>query len=71
MPNIILKKLDPKPDSDAEESATLDGVEGVSLNLGSDKIYLGVAISQLAAAVRTASSSPAILRKKHPFGGCG
>jgi ABC-type uncharacterized transport system involved in gliding motility auxiliary subunit len=45
---IQLKKLDPKPDSDAEDSANLDGVEGVTLGgLGADKIYLGAAINQL------------------------
>src|SRR4051794_29593593 len=42
--NIQLKKLDPKPDSDAEDSANLDGVEGVALNMASDKVFLGVAI---------------------------
>src|SRR5689334_16378625 len=37
--NIQIKKLDPKPDSDAEDSANLDGVEGVTLgNLGADKV---------------------------------
>src|SRR6478672_9095960 len=53
--NIQLKKLDPKPDSDAEDSANLDGVEGVAagngLAIGADKVYLGLAISQLDAKV--------------------
>lgn len=44
---IELKKLDPKPDSDAEDSATLDGVEGQAVQLGADKIYFGLAISCL------------------------
>jgi ABC-type uncharacterized transport system involved in gliding motility auxiliary subunit len=44
--NILLKKLDPRPDSDAEDSANLDGVEGQMVNLG-EKIYLGIAISML------------------------
>jgi len=39
-------KLDPKPDSDAEDSANLDGIEGQNLNL-TDKIYLGAAVSCL------------------------
>ena len=43
---ITLKKFDPEPDSDAEESATLDGVEGQMLNSG-EKIYLGLAVSCL------------------------
>lgn len=44
--NIEIKKFDPKPDSDAEDAANLDGVEGQMVSLG-EKIYLGVAISQL------------------------
>lgn len=43
---LEIKKFDPKPDSDAEESATLDGVEGQMANTG-DKIYLGLAVSCL------------------------
>lgn len=44
--HLEIKKLDPKPDSDAEDSANLDGVEGQLLPNG-EKIYLGVAISFL------------------------
>ena len=33
-------KLDPKPDSDAEDSANLDGIEGQAVDL-TDKVYLG------------------------------
>ena len=47
---ILLKKLDPQPDSDAEDSANLDGVEGQPISAG-DKIYLGLAISCLDAKV--------------------
>ncbi len=43
---IKIVKLDPKPDSDAEDSARLDGVEGQTVNL-SDKVYLGLAVSWL------------------------
>jgi len=43
---IILEKYDPQPDSDAEDSARLDGVEGVPLQSG-EKFYLGLAISLL------------------------
>jgi ABC-type uncharacterized transport system involved in gliding motility auxiliary subunit len=43
---IKIVKLDPKPDSDAEDSARLDGVEGQTVNLG-DRIYLGLALSCL------------------------
>jgi len=40
---LLIKKLDPQPDSDAEDSANLDGVDGQMLQTG-DKIYLGLAI---------------------------
>lgn len=43
---IQIKKFDPQPDSDAEDSANLDGVEGQQLNFG-DKVYMGLAISML------------------------
>jgi ABC-type uncharacterized transport system involved in gliding motility auxiliary subunit len=43
---IKVVKLDPKPDSDAEDSANLDGIEGQEVNL-TDKIYLGIAVSCL------------------------
>ncbi|MHB8521441.1 MAG: GldG family protein [Limisphaerales bacterium] len=43
---LEIKKFDPKPDSDAEDSANLDGVEGQMANTG-DKIYLGLAVSCL------------------------
>jgi ABC-type uncharacterized transport system involved in gliding motility auxiliary subunit len=44
--NIQIKKYDPQPDSDAEESASLDGVEGQPLT-GGDKLYLGLAVSMV------------------------
>ena len=45
---IILEKYDPKPDSDAEDSARLNGVQGEPLTeMGGDDIYLGLAVSQL------------------------
>jgi len=43
---IVIQKLDPQPDSDAEDSAKLDGVEGAPLSDG-EKFYLGLAVSQL------------------------
>ncbi|HVU08662.1 MAG TPA: Gldg family protein [Verrucomicrobiae bacterium] len=43
---IIIQKLDPEPDSDAEDSARLDGLEPESLSTG-DQFYLGLAVSQL------------------------
>jgi ABC-type uncharacterized transport system involved in gliding motility auxiliary subunit len=44
---ILLEKYDPKPDSDAEDSARLNGVQGEPLEMGGDRIYLGLAVSQL------------------------
>jgi gliding motility-associatede transport system auxiliary component len=54
---IKIVKLDPKPDSDAEDSANLDGVEGQNLNL-TDKVYLGAAISCLDAKTTIPYLSP-------------
>ncbi len=41
---VIIEKLDPKPDSDAEDSATLEGVEAQVMQSG-DRFYLGLSIS--------------------------
>ena len=43
---ITIQKYDPQPDSDAEDSAKLDGIEGAPLADG-EKYYLGVSVSQL------------------------
>src|SRR5882757_7702456 len=43
---IIIEKFDPKPDSDAEDSARLDGVEGQMLPSG-EKFYLGLSVSMV------------------------
>jgi gliding motility-associatede transport system auxiliary component len=43
---LQIKKLDPLPDSDAEDSANLDGVTGQMTDSG-DKLYLGLAVSCL------------------------
>jgi ABC-type uncharacterized transport system involved in gliding motility auxiliary subunit len=50
-------KLDPKPDSDAEDSANLDGVEGQAVDL-TDKVYLGIAVSCLDAKTTIPYLSP-------------
>ncbi len=42
---IVIEKFDPEPDSDAEDSARLDGVEGQMLRNG-ERFYLGLAVSQ-------------------------
>ena len=44
--NIEIEKLNPRPDSDAEDSANIDGVEGQMTQTG-EKIYLGIAVSCL------------------------
>jgi ABC-type uncharacterized transport system involved in gliding motility auxiliary subunit len=43
---IEIQRLNPEPDSDAEDSARLDGVEGQQLRTG-EKIYLGLSIGLL------------------------
>jgi ABC-type uncharacterized transport system involved in gliding motility auxiliary subunit len=43
---VIVEKFNPEPDSDAEESAQLDGIEGQLTNSG-EKFYLGLSISFL------------------------
>ena len=54
---IKVKKLDPIPDSDAEDSANLDGVDGQAINL-TDKVYLGLAVSCLDAKAAIPFLSP-------------
>ena len=57
---IQVVKLDPKPDSDAEDSARLDGVQGqtAAANLTGDRIYLGLAVSCLDAKTSISFLSP-------------
>jgi ABC-type uncharacterized transport system involved in gliding motility auxiliary subunit len=43
---VIVEKFNPEPDSDAEESAQLDGIEGQLTNTG-EKFYLGLSIAFL------------------------
>jgi ABC-type uncharacterized transport system involved in gliding motility auxiliary subunit len=54
---LIIEKFDPQPDSDAEDSARLDGVEEQPLP-GGEKFYLGLAVSQLDAKESIAFLSP-------------
>jgi len=45
---IVVQKFDPQPDSDAEDSAHLDGVDGQPTSrFGGDKVYLGLVVSML------------------------
>ncbi|HEU0038920.1 MAG TPA: Gldg family protein [Verrucomicrobiae bacterium] len=58
--NLELKRLDPVPDTEAEDSANLDGIEGQALQpLGGDKIYFGLAISCLGERTTIPFLSPA------------
>ncbi len=43
---IEIQRLDPEPDSDAEDSARLDGIEPQQLRSG-ERIYLGLSVSLL------------------------
>lgn len=43
---VIIEKLNPEPDSDAEDSATLDGIEGQLTNT-QEKFYLGLSVNFL------------------------
>jgi len=42
--HVLVEKLDPQPDSEAEDSATLEGIETQTTPAG-DKFYLGVSVS--------------------------
>ncbi len=44
---IVIEKHDPQPDSDDEDSAHINGIEGQTYAIGVDRIYLGIAVSQL------------------------
>ena len=44
--HLDIKKYDPQPDSDAEDKANLDGVEGQAGPSG-EKIFIGLAVNQL------------------------
>lgn len=45
-PNLIIEKYNPKPDSDEEDAAQLDGVEPQTLFTG-EQFYLGLSVSRL------------------------
>ena len=42
--NLVIEKYDPQPDSDAEDSAKLDGLEAQPV-AGEDRFYLGLSVS--------------------------
>ncbi|PWU18460.1 MAG: hypothetical protein C5B50_09055 [Verrucomicrobia bacterium] len=46
--NLRIEKFDPKPDSEAEDSARLNGIEGRPTgSMAGDKVYLGIVVSLL------------------------
>ncbi len=45
-PNLIIERYNPKPDSDEEDAAQLDGVEPQTLFTG-EQFYLGLSVSRL------------------------
>jgi len=45
-PNLIIEKYNPKPDSDEEDAAQLDGIEPQTLFSG-EQFYLGMTVSRL------------------------
>lgn len=45
-PNLIVERYNPRPDSDEEDAAQLDGIEAQQLFSG-ESFYLGVSVSQL------------------------
>ena len=45
---LLIEKFDPRPDSDVEDSARINGIAGQAVGpFGSEKIYLGVVVSLL------------------------
>src|SRR5262245_17205673 len=57
---VLLEKLDPEPDTEAEDSATLEGVEAQTMGTG-DRFYLGVSVSY--ADQKVAVPAPALDRE--------
>ena len=54
---LVVEKYDPIPDSDAEDSAHLDGIEAQPINTG-EKFYLGLSVSHLDKRVAIPLMSP-------------
>ena len=54
---LVIEKFDPQPDSDAEDSARLDGIDAQNLP-GGERFYFGLAVSQLDAKEAISFLSP-------------
>ena len=55
---LTIQKFNPTPDSDAEDSAKLDGIEGQAISAEGEPFYLGIAISMLDETVALPFLSP-------------
>lgn len=55
--NLVIEKYNPKPDSDEEDAAQLDGIEPQQLGTG-EAFYLGLSVSQLDRKQAISSVSP-------------
>src|SRR3954463_14664249 len=56
-PNLIVERYNPRPDSEEEDAAQLDGIEPQQLSSG-EQLYLGASISQLDRKQTLASITP-------------
>ena len=55
--NLVVERYNPKPDSEEEDAAQLDGIEPQQLDTG-EQFYLGIAVSQLDRKQAIAAVSP-------------
>src|SRR5437879_513341 len=55
---LMIQKFNPTPDSDAEDSAKLDGIEGQAVSAEGEPFYLGLAINMLDETVALPFLSP-------------
>src|SRR5436190_1965291 len=55
---LTLQKFNPSPDSDAEDSAKLDGVQGQAVSVEGEPFYLGLAVNMLDETVALPFLSP-------------
>jgi len=56
-PNLVIERYNPRPDSEEEDAAQLDGIESQQLVTG-EQFYLGASVSQLERKQTLASISP-------------
>jgi ABC-type uncharacterized transport system involved in gliding motility auxiliary subunit len=55
--NLVIEKYNPKPDSDEEDAAQIDGIEAQQLNTG-EQFYMGLSVSRLDTKQTIPSLSP-------------